>query len=497
MPGRATLVAMLRESARRNPDHPAFIQGDGTTVTYRAFCRDVCATADALHDAGVQPGDRVGILFGNCADYGVAYYAAFAVGAIAVGLDAAQEAAALERNLAHCEPSVLLAPAGSARALALQDKLPSLRRVMPVQRGGAALGDREIDEPRDPSAPAAIIYTSGTTGEPRGVTLSHRNLAANTRAIIQYLELSPADRTMSALPFFHTYGNSVLHSHLAAGATLLLAESLAYPHVVVKRMEAERATGFAGVAASYALLLRRVDLAAHDLSSLRYLTQAGSAISPTLVDRLLEALPHARLFRMYGQTEATARITWLPPERLHDKPGSVGVPVAGVELQVRDRSGRRLPAGKVGEVHVRGDSVMLGYWNAPEATAAVLKDGWLATGDLGRLDPEGFLTLEGRAKDQIKSGAHRISPDEIEAVVTQMSGIVECAAIGVPDDILGEVVRLHVVIAAGQDLTGRAIQAHCRQHLPVYMVPKQVVFSPALPRTPSGKVQRFRLREYA
>jgi acyl-CoA synthetase (AMP-forming)/AMP-acid ligase II len=250
-------------------------------------------------------------------------------------------------------------------------------------------------------------------------------------------------------------------------------------------------TGFSGVPSTFSLLLTRTKLASYDLSSLRYVTQAGGPMAPALTQRLRSALPDARLFVMYGQTEATARLTWLPPERLDEKLGSVGIPIHGTRLEIRRDDGQPADQGEVGEVWAHGDHVMIGFLNDPAATRAVIKDGWLKTGDMGRLDRDGFLFLVGRRSDMIKTGAHRVHPNEIEEVIAEIPGVAEVAAVGVHDEILGQVVKAFVV--ADSALSPEDIKAHCRERMATYKVPKQVDLVSSLPKTASGKVQRVRL----
>jgi long-chain acyl-CoA synthetase len=342
---------------------------------------------------------------------------------------------------------------------------------------------------------AAIIYTSGSTGNPKGVTLSHANLAANVASILAYLKLTPADRTVSVLPFHYSYGNSVLHTHLAAGACLVIENNLLYPHRVVERMVSSGATGFAGVPSTYALLLNRVALDKYDLRSLKHVTQAGGPMTPALTQRLVAALPHTRVFVMYGQTEASARLTYLPPERLQEKLGTVGIPIRDVTLEIRDESGARCKPGVTGEVCARGPNIMVGYWQDEVATRAVLKDGWLATGDLGFLDEDGFLHLVARKTEMIKTGAHRVSPNDIEEALAALDGVEESAAIGVPDELLGQVVKVFVVARRGCTVAESDIRRHCQRQLAQYKVPKHVEFIDSLPRGAGGKLQRFRLLE--
>jgi acyl-CoA synthetase (AMP-forming)/AMP-acid ligase II len=338
---------------------------------------------------------------------------------------------------------------------------------------------------------AAIMYTSGTTGAPKGVALGHGNFAANTDAILDYLQLGPADRMVSVLPFHYAYGASLLHTHIAAVASLVLEPNLVFPHAVVDTIERSCATGFSGVPSTFALLLDRGVLQGRRLDSLRYVTQAGGAMSPAQAERLRRALPSARLFVMYGQTEATARLTYLPPEHLDARPGSVGRALRGVEIEIRGEEGRVLAPGHDGEVWVRGGNVMAGYWNDPVATAAVLRDGWLRTGDVGRVDADGYLYLAGRRSDIIKTGAHRVHPLEIEEALLELPWVAEVAVTGVDDPVLGQVIKAHVVASGAGD--ANAVRAHCRARLAPHKVPRLVEFVPSLPKTLSGKIHRAAL----
>lgn len=507
--GPTGLVDLLRESARRFADREA-IRHRGTATTYRELWRSVLAVSRALRVHGLGQGERVALLIDNSPEYVAAYYAVLHAGGVVVGLNTALRGAELARQIRSCGAAALIAAPDHPDLASVVGAGNTIRMVSctasqadrAAPPGAHAWGDwasatdASDDSPAiDASHPAAIIYTSGTTGDPRGVTLSHCNLVANTQSILGYLGLTAADRIVNVLPFYYSYGNSVLHTHLAVGGSIVLENSLTYPHLVVQTMAQESATGFSGVPSTFALLLQRVTLADYDLASLRYLTQAGGAMAPALTQRLRAALPRARLFVMYGQTEATARISYLPPERLNDKMGTVGIGIPGVTIEVRDEADARVPAGTAGEVCVRGDNVMLGYWENPQATARVLRDGWLHTGDIGRMDAEGYLSLVGRSSDMIKTGAHRVSPLEIEEVLLELDGISECAALGIADEILGEVIKVFIVPRAGAALDARAVQAHCRARLAAYKVPKEVTFVTGLPRTASGKVKRFMLKE--
>jgi acyl-CoA synthetase (AMP-forming)/AMP-acid ligase II len=367
-----------------------------------------------------------------------------------------------------------------------------------VEDSGSSPGSRPVSNQSvtaipDTSGAAAILYTSGTTGAPKGVTLSHANLTANTEAILKYLELGPNDNGLCVLPFHYAYGNSILHTHLAAGARLVLENSLAYPHRVAGLLSSEKITGMSGVPSTWTLLLTRARLKEAELPALRYVTIAGGALPGDGLRALQHAMPRTRIFVMYGQTEATARITWLPPDRMVDKAGSAGVPVQGMEVEIRDADGRILAHGETGEIRARGTSVMLGYWQDPLTTSAVLQDGWLHTGDMGYLDADGYLFIAGRRSDMIKVGSHRVNPAEIEEVILQLDGIAEAAVIGAPDPVLGQVIKAVVATHPGASVPAMSVQSLCRARLAPHKVPRVVEFVEQLPRTASGKIKRAML----
>ena len=491
------LVARLEHTAAAMPTRTA-IRQDARRIDYRGLREAALRLARALRARGVQPDDRIALALPNCIEAVIAWYGIWRAGAVVVPMNAQARERDFTPWLRHSGASMLVHATGhgdaekAARIAGVPVLVPDLSAA-PDEAFAVAGTAARIDLPM-PGADmlAAILYTSGTTGAPKGVALSHRNLAANTAAIIDYLQLGPDDSTISVLPFHYAYGASVLHTHLAVGARVALGDNLVFPHLVAEALARERATGFAGVPSTFALLLERGRLDQYDLSSLRYLTQAGGAMAPALTRRVRAAFPQARLFVMYGQTEASARLTRLVPERLDDKLGSVGTPIAGVEIRVRRGDGSDAAPGEPGEVWARGDNVMTGYWNAPEATAATLVDGWLRTGDLGHLDDDGFLWLAGRRSDMIKTGAHRVHPQDVEEVIAELPGVREVAVTGVDDELLGQVVAAFLV-TDGDMPNEMAVKAHCRQRLAGYKIPKQVAFVTELPRTASGKIRRAAL----
>ena len=504
-----SVPARVAEIARRHPGRTAIV-GDDRRIDYAGFWREAQGFARALRARGLQPGERVAILLPNRIEAAVACYGTWLAGGIAAPLNAQARERDFQAWLAHCDARHAVFEMRHGDAVAALDATDATRSV-PLERWAIdgdhpLLPDDAVDADGIASADidpasiagddiALILYTSGTTGAPKGVTLTHAGLLANATAVVRYLALDARDSVLSILAFYYAYGASVLHTHLIRGGCVVLAQNLLFPHLLMDTIARERITGFSGVPSTYALLLERVRLGDYDLSSLRYLTQAGGAMSPSLTRRMRAALPNARLFVMYGQTEATSRLTWLPPERLDEKLGSVGIPIDGVALRIVREDGSDATIGEPGEVRVRGANVMRGYWNNPEASAAVLDGGWLRTGDMGYLDADGYLFLAGRRSDMIKTGAHRVHPNDIEDVIVELAGVSEAAVVGIDDDVLGQVIKAFIVAPGLPLRSENMVKAHCRERLASYKIPREIEFVSALPRTASGKVRRAALLE--
>jgi acyl-CoA synthetase (AMP-forming)/AMP-acid ligase II len=320
--------------------------------------------------------------------------------------------------------------------------------------------------------------------------LSHRNLAANTRSILATLPVAEAGSVFVILPFSYSYGNSLLQTHATSGGRLVVASDFVFWNEVLDLMKRERAAGFAGIPSSFAMLMRRSAFLDRAWPDLRYLTCAGGALPPTAVVELRQRLPHVSLYLMYGQTEASARLSCLSPEQSGSRAGSAGRAIPDVELTIRDESGAALPPGEAGEVVARGENVMVGYWRDPEATASVLREDGLHTGDRGRMDADGYLYIDGRADDVIKSGGYRISPQEIEDAILEVNGVVEAGVTGAPDDVLGAVPVAYLVVSPDSvDIIG-TIRDHLKQRVARHKVPRDLHIVARLPRTPNGKLQR-------
>jgi acyl-CoA synthetase (AMP-forming)/AMP-acid ligase II len=369
----------------------------------------------------------------------------------------------------------------------------------------AVLTEKDLDAGVDPvppvdvseDDPAVIVYTSGSTGKPHGAVLRHGNILANTRSIVRYLELHREDRAVVVLPFPYVYGASLLHTHVAVGGSLVLHGSTVFPNKILDAIAENEATGFAGVPSTFAILLHRSDIASRRFPTLRYVTQAGGPMPPAHVRRLVEALPGTRVIVMYGATEASARLTWLPPEHLERKLGSIGVPIPDVELRIRREDGSEAATDEVGEIVARGPNIMAGYWGDPAGTAEVLDGAGFHTGDLGRRDADGFFWVVGRRREMIKSGAHRISPREIEDVLLLDPAVEEAAVVGRPDEVLGEVVIAHVTARPGKHPSSEGLKRLCQERLPAAKVPVEVHVRESMPRNAAGKVDKLALRATA
>jgi amino acid adenylation domain-containing protein len=369
-------------------------------------------------------------------------------------------------------------------------------RVVPLDR---LTGDGLADPGTIDQDLAALLYTSGSTGAPKGVMLSHRNVASAMTSIQAYLGIRPDDVVLCALPLSFGYGLTQLLLAFAVGASLVL-EGFAFPVRVLEALARERATVFAAVPTMWASLLALETVSRHDLGALRILTNAGAGLSAERVQAVRSAFPQARLFPMYGQTECI-RVTYLDPADLDRRPGSVGRGMPNQEVWLVDEKGRRLPPGNSGELVVRGSHVMRGYWDMPEETARKLRPGVLPgeavlhTGDLFRMDEDGYLYFVSRADDIIKTRGEKVAPKEVEDALLRVPGVREAAVVGVPDVLLGEAVHAFVALAEGASLGERDLVKHCLATLESFMAPKVVTVLPELPKTPNGKLDKPRLRE--
>jgi len=346
--------------------------------------------------------------------------------------------------------------------------------------------EKEFDRERC----AEIIFTSGSTGKPKGVMISHKNLIANTSSIVEYLKLTPDDRMMVVLPFYYCYGLSLLHTHLRVGGSIVFNNAFIFLGGVLKSLIDNKCTGFAGVPSHFQILLRKSDsFKQTKFPDLKYVTQAGGKLAPIFIDEFQEAHPEVRFIVMYGQTEATARLSWLPPEVYEKRKGSMGRGIPGVELKVVNEKGELIKPRETGEVIARGDNIMMGYFADEEGTKNAIRTGWLYTGDLGTVDEDGYIYLTARSKEIIKVRGKRISPKEIEAVILALPEVIDCTIEGIDDDIEGEMLKATITVRKDsiEALTKDRLIQHCSQHLALFKVPQLYELKDDLTISPTGK----------
>lgn len=505
-----TVHGLLDATAARRPDAVALTHGE-QHLTYAELDARAACTAAFLVERGVRVGDRVALLMDNSFDYVAAFFGALRAGACVVALNHANKARTHNLLLRDSGAVGLLTRGREARALPeIIADCPDLKFAMTDKRNPRWELPASCDQltPADveaageftrvnvaPADLAAILYTSGSTGTPRGVTLAHGNLTANTEQILAYLPLQADDAVCCVLPFHYSFGNSLLLTHTAVGGRVVIDNRFAFPQKVLETLEAERCTGFSGVPSHYAILAAKSDFLDRPHEHLRYLTQAGGAMSPALQRKIRDALPERiEVYVMYGQTEASARLSWLPPDRLAGKYGSIGVGIPGVDLRVLRPDGSECDVDEQGEIVAAGPNIMQGYWNDPDETAEVLFPDGLHTGDLAYRDADGFIFIVDRVKNMIKAGANRVSAKEIEEALLELDGVVEACVVGVPDELLGEAIEAWIVTGDGAELDEQTVLRHCNANLAQFKVPRAVHFVEGLPKNSSGKVLKAELR---
>jgi acyl-CoA synthetase (AMP-forming)/AMP-acid ligase II len=456
----------------------------GQTLSSKEVSELIVGFAAGFLSAGLQSGDRLLISCGLNPASAVAYLGAMYSGIVPVLVD--------ERALVTSGESLF------ARAGAKSVWVAKGVRCEWARKNGIPLIEGSFDpvparslKPA-PSAEhdlAVLMPTSGSTGVPRLVMVSHGNLRANTEAIVRSQHLETGEMAMLVMPISYCFGASVLHSHLYHGGGIVFDSRFMFPDKVLGAIDTYACTTFAGVPAVYNILLRRSNIKALQLPKLRRFLQAGGALAVESIRGMCNVTPHAEFFVMYGQTEATARISSLPPRRLSDKLGSVGLPLDNLAIRIVDEEGYELGAGQTGELQVRGPSVCVGYFDDPEATERKFGDGWLKTGDFACQDDEGYLWIKGRASEFMKIRGLRVSFGEVEAKVAAVPGVYECAAIAAQHPEAGEALSLYIV-ADGQ---AGVVVERVRRALPHQWTCVSLRVVPELPKTENGKIARSQL----
>jgi long-chain acyl-CoA synthetase len=479
---------------------------EGRRITNMDQHRAASRVAHALVRLGVQPGDRVVVMLPNCPQVMQSYGGILRVGAVIVPVIFLLGEAEVAHIVADSEARVVITSSDMVGKIEKQiGVLPNLRHVLLVSGGGQS-GLRSFEEetdgesdrfeavPRGDGDLAVILYTSGTTGTPKGVALSHANLESNARASASLFELDRERWGVGVLPLSHSYGLTVMNAGHILGTRSALLRWF-NPEEVLRTIQEFRAEAMSGVPTMFVYLLNYPGASAYDTSTMRVW---GSGAAPLPVE-VVEPFEHrfgGKLLEGYGLTEASPVVA---AHRLSGvrKLGSVGQPIPGVTVSIRDDDDRALPVDEVGEVCVQGPNVMVGYYRNPEETAKTIRGGWLRTGDMGRLDADNYLYIVERKKDLIIRGGFNIYPRDVEEALYAFPGVAEAAVIGLPDTLMGEEVVAFVVLKPGQAATAAEVASFCQARLAKYKCPKEIRFVDALPKSPVGKILRKELRGQA
>ena len=478
----ANLGLAFFDVARARGDHPAIVTEKGA-FTYGWLLRAAESVRRYLcNRPDFAPGARVALKLANSPEYVAAYYGTLLADAVVVPLPVTLEPMRLRQIEDACAPDILIA------SKSLANEAAATVTLVPESAG-------DIPRPapkRGRDDLAMLLFTSGSTGLPKGVMLSHGNLLSNTRSILHDLPINADERALVLLPFCHAFGNSILQTHMLAGATMVFAGALMFPATIPQAIAKFNATSFSGVPEVYGMLMKYGRLGEQAMPSLRYMSVAGGGLRHDISVQIAELIAPADFYVMYGQSEASARLAVLPPDQLKVREGSIGRALSGVELAVLDDSNRPLPQGEAGMLCARGPNVMLGYWQDEPASAEALSGGWLRTGDLARADADGYFYIAGRANLLVKVQGYRVHPAEIESVVeAAFPGV---RAVAVPMQHAGETrFALFVAPQSGGAVDLTALRGVCQRELPSHKIPVHVEILEELPLTSGYKVDRAAL----
>jgi long-chain acyl-CoA synthetase len=479
-------------------EYPALVF-EGRELTNVDQQRAANRLANALRRLGLVPGDRVMVMLPNCPEVLQSYAAILKLGGVIVPVVFLLSPEEVRHILEHSGARLVIS--SPDLAWKVEGWAGPLILVGGEAPGALAWEELLAREPetftlveRPAWELAVILYTAGTTGQPKGVALSHGNLMANARAAASLYELDRKQWALGVLPLSHSYGLTLMNAGHILGTRAVLLRWF-NPELVLETIQRYRVQQMAGVPTMYVYLLNYPDAGGFDTSSMR-IWGSGAAPLPIEIVEPFERKFGGRLLEGYGLTEAAPVVAahrFSGERRL----GSVGQPIPGVEVQIVNDDGRAVPVGDVGEVCVRGENVMLGYYRMPEETDRTIRAGWLHTGDMGRLDADGFLYIVERKKDLIIRGGFNIYPREVEEVLYAHPKVAEAAVVGTPDPVMGEEVLAFVVLKPGQSATDEEITAFCQERLAKFKCPRQVRFAEGLPKSPIGKILRKELRAQA
>ncbi len=483
------LAKIATETAERIPDGIAY-KLDDTEVNWQAVAEGSARVAGLLKAKGFEPGDRVGVMLPNVPYFPIAYYGILRAGGTVVPMNVLLKGREVKFYLEDPGAKLVFAWHDFAEA-AEKGAEDAGAEVIPVKPGefekllGDAEPEREVAD-RDGDDTAVILYTSGTTGQPKGAELTHDNMLSNAKASQRLFGLAEDDVVLGALPLFHSFGQTCcMNACAVSGATMTFIPRFD-PEKALEIIERDEVTLFAGVPTMYNAMLNSDAREKFDHSSLKLCASGGSAMPGELM-RGFEKAFDCKILEGYGLSETSPVASFNHPDK-ERKVGSIGTPIEGVEMKLVDDDGNDVEPGEVGEIAIKGLNVMKGYWNKPEETDEAIVDGWFLSGDMGKVDEDGYFFIVDRKKELIIRGGYNVYPREIEEVLYEHEGVLEAAVIGVPDDSMGEEVGAAVVLKQGQDVSADDLKAYVKEEVANYKYPRKIWFVDELPKGPTGKI---------
>jgi long-chain acyl-CoA synthetase len=490
------LATILTETAKRHGDGTAF-KVDDVELSYTLLDEASARVAGLLKEKGVAEGDRVGLMLPNVPYFPILYFGILRAGGVVVPMNVLLKGREVRFYLDDPGAKLLFAwhgfaeaaEAGAADAGAecILVKPGDFEQLLASQEPDRAMSERAAGDT------AVVLYTSGTTGTPKGAELTHANLLRNCRTTSGFARIDETEVLLGALPLFHTFGQTcTMNCAVATGAMVTMLPRFD-PEKALEIIERDAVTIFQGVPTMYNALLHAERADSTDTSTLRLCMSGGAAIPVDLI-RAFEEKFGCMILEGYGLSETSPVASFNHPDRVR-KAGSIGTPIEGVEMQVWDEQENELPTGEVGEIVIRGHNVMKGYWNRPDATREVVtEDGWFHTGDMAKVDEDGYFFIVDRKKDMIIRGGYNVYPREVEEVLYEHPAVREAAVVGVPDDALGEEVGAAVVLCPGESLGADELKAHVKEQVAAYKYPRKVWFVDELPKGPTGKILKREIR---
>jgi long-chain acyl-CoA synthetase len=487
----ANLATILTETAERNGDKTAF-KLDDVELNYSMLNEGSARVAGLLKSKGLEPGDRVGLMMPNVPYFPAIYFGILRAGGVVVPMNVLLKGREVAFYLDDPGAKIVFAwgdfgeaaetGASSAGAEVILVKPGDFEKLLAEQEPDTDVSDRSGEDT------AVILYTSGTTGKPKGAELTHDNLLRNSKGVSQKLgEMSEADVLLGALPLFHSFGQTcTMNSAVSVGATVTMLPRFD-PDKALEIIDRDKVTIFQGVPTMYNAMLHSASCDSADCSSLRTCMSGGAAMPAELM-RAFEEKFGCIILEGYGLSETSPVASFNHPDR-ERKPGSIGTPIEGVEMQVWDDDGDEVAQGEVGEIVIRGHNIMKGYWNRDDANKeAITEDGWFRTGDMAKVDEDGYFFIVDRKKDLIIRGGYNVYPREIEEVLYEHPAIQEAAVVGVPHDELGEEVGAAVVLKQGESLEAGELKSYVKEQVAAYKYPRRIWFVDELPKGPTGKI---------